>query len=318
MLETILRLYTASQMGGASTPVPHLFGPPGCGKSSVVRDAADLLGVNMFTINVSRISPLDLEGVQMPDKNNKALQLLTAIYWTQLRDGDILLLDEFLRGFPEVYNGLLDILTSREVGGFKLPKVFIIAASNTTVAYDQALSDRLLHLPVPDPRKSKGEKHRIAERIIAETGLLPGLRDSPEMADLLKNVVLPMYTILDTQKGGKNLQAQSTVQEPHHMSIRKLIGMTLLREVHCPEMVTLIEENNRRAMAAKQSHYVVILDPAAAPHGYATEVQKLKKNMEDLTPLQARNLELNEQLLAMHAVKTEEVNDDDAIFTAAD
>ena len=166
MLETLLKLYVMAMAGDVRTPVCHLFGPPRCGKSTFAKQLADLVStpdrqVRLHTINVSRISPLELEGVQMPDKEHARLNLLTATYWSSLRDGDIVLLDEFLRGFPEVYNGLLDILTSREVAGFKLPRVFFIAASNSTVSYDKALEDRLMHLPVPDPRPSEREEQRL-------------------------------------------------------------------------------------------------------------------------------------------------------------
>lgn len=182
MLEDILKLYVMAMAGDVRSPIPHLFGPAGCGKSSSVEMAANILNVNLHIINVSRISPLELEGVQMPDKNHKELNLLTATYWSKLKEGDIVLLDEFLRGFPEVYNGLLDIMTSRQVGGFQLPKVFFIAASNSTVAYDAALSDRLLHLPVADPRVNKAEHNNIARMLVDNIGLLPEMAASMEMS----------------------------------------------------------------------------------------------------------------------------------------
>src|SRR5690606_31400759 len=151
MLEKIVKLYVMAMANDVRSPLPPLFGPPGCGKSSAVEQLAELVGVHLHLINAARISPPDLEGVQMPQGEGEEmkLRLLHATFWTQLKEGDILLLDEFLRGFPEVYNGLLDILTSRQVGGYRLPKVFIIGASNSTVAYDKALEDRLLHLRVP-------------------------------------------------------------------------------------------------------------------------------------------------------------------------
>ena len=139
-LEKVLRLYTTAMATGVTSPLPHIYGPPGSGKSSSIKQAAELIGVKMHTINLSRVSPLELEGVQMPvTEEDVKLKLLHATFWTQLQEGDILLLDEFLRGFPEVYNGLLDILTAREVGGFTLPNVFIIAASYCVIAYDTAL-----------------------------------------------------------------------------------------------------------------------------------------------------------------------------------
>ena len=319
MLEKILRLYVASQAGGASTPVPHLFGPPGSGKSTMVATAAKMLDVSLYTINVSRISPLDLEGIQMPNKSHTALSLLTATYWTQLKDGDILLLDEFLRGFPEVYNGLLDILTARKVGDYVLPNVFIIAASNTTVAYDAALSDRLLHLPVPDPRHDKKEKSRLAQLLVEQTGLLPEIVNSMEMTELLDAVVLPTYAVMDANgRKGAVLNAPSTtgVDELAQMSLRKLIGMTLLREVHCPELKALIEYNNNLALRKNLAQYVVILEPGRADPKYIKDAVKLKNNIAKLSDLQVRNLALNIQLLEMYEASKEGTVDDDAIFDA--
>ena len=58
MLKKLLKLYVTAMTGKVYSPVPHLFGPPGCGKSEVVKQAAQVLGVNLHIINVSRISPL--------------------------------------------------------------------------------------------------------------------------------------------------------------------------------------------------------------------------------------------------------------------
>ena len=187
MLTKLMRLYVMSMAYDVRSPMPHLVGPPGCGKSTSVEQLAELLGVQLHIINVSRLSPLEIEGVQMPhgSDDEMALRMLPATFWTSLKEGDILLMDEFLRGFPEVYNGLLDIFTSRRVGAFVLPKVFIIGASNSVVAYDQALEDRLLHLPVTDPRKSKTELQNLADIMTSALGLLPAMAKDPCMVDLL-------------------------------------------------------------------------------------------------------------------------------------
>ena len=67
----------------------------------------------------------------MPVEENSRLAMLHSTLWTNLSEGDIVFFDEFLRGFPEVYNGLLDIFTSRTVAGFVLPKVFVMLRANT-------------------------------------------------------------------------------------------------------------------------------------------------------------------------------------------
>lgn len=316
MLELILKMYTMAMANDVRSPLPHLFGPPGCGKSTVVEQAAKLIGVNLHTINVARLSPLDVEGVQMPhgQDENMRLRMLTATFWTQLKEGDIVLLDEFLRGFPEVYNALLDILTSRRVGAFVLPKVFIIGASNSTVSYDKALEDRLLHLPVPDPRSSKKEKKIQAQHLVDAVGLLPEMVDSMEMQDLLTAEVLPMYDILDQVKG--KTSAGSALKGT---SIRNLIGQAQLREVHTTQLQELISMNNHRAMQQSKAQYVVLTSGATKtlPPGYAEAAAKLKGNPK-LTERQALNLELNLQLIQLEAVRNEKegstADDDDDIF----
>ena len=313
MLETIMKLYVMAMANDVRSPLPHLFGPPGCGKSTAVEQLAELVGVNLHIINVARISPLDLEGVQMPQGEGEEmkLRLLHATFWTQLKDGDILLLDEFLRGFPEVYNGLLDILTSRQVGGFKLPKVFIIGASNSTVSYDKALEDRLLHLPVPDPRKSKRAKTAQAELLVNALGLLPEMTTSYEMQSLLDTEVLPMYDILDQIKG----RGSSAPAVLKGTSVRNLIGQAQLRHVSSAGLKDLVDTNNAKAMAAGKPQFVLLLSGKNPPPAYLGQAQKLKGNPK-LTPLQASNLALNLQLLELESIRSHnpKEDEDDNIF----
>ena len=306
MLSTILRLYTAARAEGVRTPIVHLFGPPGCGKSSFVEQAAKMLGVNLHQINVSRISPLELEGVQMPTEGK--LELLLATYWNNLKDGDILFLDEFLRGFPEVYNGLLDILTSRTVGGHELPDVFIIAASNSTTAYDPALTDRLLHLYVPDPRTSKTEDMRIRSSIINALGLMPSMATSMSMDALMSEHILPMYKMLDAAKGN-NVGSTSSSQD---MSPRNLIGQGQLRECTSGDLYALLESNNAAAMRQGKPQFVRIayyknritpVDP--------TYVEKMVPllSSDKLTPAQRIQAQVNINLIESDAVMKEASND---------
>lgn len=306
MLSQILRLYAAARGEQVRTPIIHLFGPPGCGKSSFVEQAAKMLGVNLHQINVSRINPLELEGVQMPTEGK--LELLLATYWNNLKDGDILFLDEFLRGFPEVYNGLLDILTSRTVGGHELPDVFIIAASNSTTAYDPALTDRLLHLYVPDPRTSKAEDMRIRSSIVSALGLLPSMATSMSMDSLMSEHILPMYQMLDAAKGN-NVGKASSSQD---MSPRNLIGQGQLRECTSGDLYALLESNNAAAMRQGKPQFVRIayyknritpVDP--------TYVEKMVPllSSDKLTPAQRIQAQVNINLIESDAVMKEASND---------
>jgi hypothetical protein len=303
MLEKLMRLYAMSMAYDVRSPMPHLVGPPGCGKSTSVEQLADLMGVNLHIINVSRLSPLEIEGVQMPHGKDDDMQLrmLPATFWTILEEGDIVFFDEFLRGFPEVYNGLLDIFTSRRVGAFELPKVFIMGASNSVVAYDPALEDRLLHLPVADPRKSKTELENLAKIMVDALGLMPAMTKEIDMIELLENTVLPMYDILDSftktgVKAGKRNDGQS---------LRKLIGQVQLRSVKSSTLKDMINRNNSMAMAAGKAQFVVLLDGKNPPAGYPQAAEKLSGNPK-LSPVQALNLRMNMELLALATAESEE------------
>lgn len=297
MLEKILRLYTTAMATGITSPLPHLFGPPGSGKSTVLKQAADTIGVRLHTINLSRISPLELEGVQMPTTGeDMKLRLLHATYWTQIQEGDIVLFDEFLRAFPEVHNGLLDILTAREVGGMTIPRAFFMGASNSVIAYDKALEDRLLHIPVPDPRNSKPERKRLADIIVSALGLLPTMADSAEMERVINDEVSPMYEIMDS------LKKRNAPPNYEGSSVRNLIGQATLREVQSTRLRELIDWNNMRAQQESKLQYLFLLDGKNPPAGYWAKALKLLDNPK-LTAIQRQNVKLNLELISFEEIK---------------
>lgn len=315
MISRVLRLYTAAMAGDVRTPVPHLFGPPGCGKSTIVAEAAQLLGVRLHTVNVSRISPLELEGVQMPVEGK--LELLLGTIWNSLQEGDIILWDEFLRGFPEVYNGLLDIFTSRHVAGKDLPKVFMIAASNSVVTYDPALEDRLLHIPAPDPRNSRPERLKLQKLLVSQAGLHPELADDGlEMADVMDKLVLPTYDMLDTLT--KRGSYAGDVTPMTGMSLRKVIGQIELREVHSSYLSELLALNNRKAAKDGKWQYYIVhyhksrIAGSVNHHNLFLEVVPELLKHPKLSAATKQRMQLNKDLLEAHnAALSQEGEQDD-------
>lgn len=299
MFEKLMTLYVTAMTFDVRSPMPHIVGPPGSGKSSVIEQLAGLLDVELHIINVSRLSPLEVEGVQMPHGSGEdmVLRMLPATFWTSLKEGDILLMDEFLRGFPEVYNGLLDIFTSRRVGAYRLPKVFIVGASNSVVSYDPALEDRLLHIPVNDPRRSKSEGERLGLLLCNEVGLLPEMATSLDMETLLTTTVYPMFDVLDVFKKKAKRVVEADVEG---VSLRNLIGQAQLRHVVTPALKEVILMNNLKAMKDGKAQFVVLLSgkETEVPHGYESIAMQLEGNPK-LSPLQAKNIRINLQLIEM-------------------
>ena len=324
MLEQLLRMYTATLLQDVRSPIPHLVGPPGVGKSMVAQRLADTVGRRLHVLNVSRLSPLEIEGVQMPvdtDSDAIRLKLLHNPLWTNLQEGDVVLMDEFLRGFPEVYNGLLDTLTSRHIAGFDLPKVFFVAASNSVVSYDPALEDRLLHLPVPDIRSRASRARKdLAALLTREMFLHPTMERSSEMQELITNQIEPMYAILDQFKG----RTRKTGNQLEGMSPRKLIGQVKLRQFQCFELKELINASNE--VAANRGHYQYII--YSGHHRLRSErmvstFNQIAEN-ESLPDAVRQNARLNHMLVQTdlaeqaHSAKTasekEDNNDADDIF----
>lgn len=304
MINKLLLMYMGYMTYGTTGLMPHVVGPPGSGKSTVARQLADLLGVRLHTISVARLNPLETEGIQMPhgEGEDMILRLLPAAAWERMHDGDIVLFDEFLRGFPEVYNALLDIFTSREVGGRQLPKVFMMAASNSISTYDPALEDRLLHIPVADPRKRKNEARRLEQMLVDEIGLHPDCMLSNELDHLMREVLLPTFDVLDTLVGHKGRKAGAPEREGK--SLRNLIAQVQLRNVVTSELTALVEESNRLAMRDKKFQYVIVLKNA--PIGYEAEARALELVKNRLTAVQRKNLEMNLQMLEMADAMKEE------------
>jgi hypothetical protein len=111
--------------------VPLFIGNPGLGKTVLIEEFAKEKGVKLVELITSQMSPFEISGIAMPDKDDKKMKYYNFDRLENLEDGDILFFDELLNGNPVVLNACLTILEQRRfISGKPLPDILIIAAAN--------------------------------------------------------------------------------------------------------------------------------------------------------------------------------------------
>ena len=111
--------------------VPLFIGNPGLGKTVLIEEFAKEMGVSLVELITSQMSPFEISGIAMPDKDSKKMTYFNFDKLENLKDGDILFFDEVLNGNPIVLNACLTILEQRRfISGKPLPDIMIIGAAN--------------------------------------------------------------------------------------------------------------------------------------------------------------------------------------------
>jgi len=128
-----------------------LWGAPGIGKSSIVKQIAEQKNIGFIDLRLALMDPTDLKGIPFYDKD--AHQALWAPPAFLPRDGEgILFLDELNSAPPSVQASAYQLILDRRVGEYELPDGWaIIAAGNREgdkgVTYKMAspLANRFVH-----------------------------------------------------------------------------------------------------------------------------------------------------------------------------
>jgi MoxR-like ATPase len=111
--------------------VPLFIGNPGLGKTVLIEEFAKEKKVKLVELITSQMSPFEISGIAMPDKDDKKMKYYNFDKLENLKDGDILFFDELLNGNPVVLNACLTILEQRRfISGKPLPDIMIVAAAN--------------------------------------------------------------------------------------------------------------------------------------------------------------------------------------------
>lgn len=135
---------------GRADKVPAMFvwGPPGVGKSSIIKQVAKEHNLKVIDLRLSQIESADLRGIPFPDKETKRLVWWTPEFLPQEGKG-FFFLDELNLADLSVQAVAYQLILDRRVGNYELPTGwYVLAAGNRK-------EDAVNVFDLPDPLVSR-------------------------------------------------------------------------------------------------------------------------------------------------------------------
>lgn len=153
-----------------------LWGAPGIGKSSIIKQIAKSKNIGFIDLRLSLMDPTDLKGIPFYDKDSHTALWAPPAFLPRAGEG-ILFLDELNSAAPSVQASAYQLILDRKVGEYELPSGWaIVAAGNregdrgVTYRMPAPLANRFVHFEMQvsvDDWKSWAYSAQIDERIIA-------------------------------------------------------------------------------------------------------------------------------------------------------
>lgn len=148
------KVYTALKLMCAIDKPVMIWGPPGIGKSDIVRLLARNMNRKVFDIRLALLDPTDLRGIPYFDPETKTAKWGQASMLPTEADGpSILFLDEINAAPPSIQAAAYQLVLDRRIGEYIVPKnTFIVAAGNketdkgVTHAMPTPLLNRFTHI----------------------------------------------------------------------------------------------------------------------------------------------------------------------------
>ena len=169
--------------GGAPQPV-MLWGPPGIGKSDLVRAVSKELGIELRDVRLAQLDPVDLRGVPTVE-DGQTKWATPSFFPTDPESAGILFLDELSAADPSIQVAAYQLLLDRRVGEYAVPPRWIIVAAGNraednavALPMSSALTNRMMHLEL---HAEPEEWARWAVRAGCDPSVIGFIRFRPEM-----------------------------------------------------------------------------------------------------------------------------------------
>jgi hypothetical protein len=154
-----------TKYSGAEMTIPPImiWGAPGLGKSTAVRELTRELGIGFIDVRLAQREPVDMRGLPVPDEKENAVKWLVSGEWP--RDPDsrgIIMFDELTAADKTLQVAAYEFILDRRLGDLYTvpPGWYIVAAGNrvedraVSVAFSSALANRFLHTEVEADARS--------------------------------------------------------------------------------------------------------------------------------------------------------------------
>jgi hypothetical protein len=161
-----------------------IWGPPGVGKSSIVRQIAAERRLPVIDLRASLLDPTDLRGIPAIE-GGRAVWCPPSFLPTAGQPPGVLFLDEINAAPPLVQASLYQLVLDRRVGEYELPEGWwIVAAGNrqqdraVTFRMSSALANRFVHLDLEadvDEWRAWALPRRIHPLVLSFIGVRPAL-----------------------------------------------------------------------------------------------------------------------------------------------
>ena len=153
-----------------------LWGAPGIGKSSIVKQIADEKGLEFIDLRLALMDPTDLKGIPFYDKETHTALWAPPAFLPRKGEG-ILFLDELNSAAPAVQSSAYQLILDRRIGEYELPDGWaIVAAGNregdrgVTYRMPAPLANRFVHFELEvnvDDWREWAYRSSLDARIIA-------------------------------------------------------------------------------------------------------------------------------------------------------
>ena len=152
--KAIISTLVQHKLAGKNPPPVFLWGPPGVGKSDIVRQAAAEEEIEVFDLRLGQMDPVDLRGVPYVD-DGTTKWAVPEFFPRDQNTRAILFLDELSSAEPAIQVAAYQLILDGQCGEYKLPpKVYVCAAGNraedhaVSIPMASALTNRMMHLDV--------------------------------------------------------------------------------------------------------------------------------------------------------------------------